>query len=65
MPGMCKISVQCPEMEGSEKLTGQVIDVDTASLADSVATLKVGVWGCCQVGTGSELQAIFGWIRRD
>ncbi len=32
--------VQCPEVEGNDKLIGQILEVEVASLADSVGDFK-------------------------
>lgn len=39
-PGPSKVQVQCPEVEGNEKLIGQLLQVEVASLKDSVGHLK-------------------------
>ncbi|GAX76903.1 hypothetical protein CEUSTIGMA_g4349.t1 [Chlamydomonas eustigma] len=39
-PGPSKVRVQCPEIEGSDKLIGQLLEVEIASLLDSAGHLK-------------------------
>lgn len=38
--GASKVCVQCPEVEGSDKLVGQMLEVEVASLQDTVGHLK-------------------------
>lgn len=38
--GQGKVRVQCPEVEGNEKLIGQLLEVEVASLQDTVGELK-------------------------
>ncbi|KAF5843032.1 Pre-mRNA splicing factor PRP21 like protein-domain-containing protein [Dunaliella salina] len=38
--GPSKVRVQCPELEGNEKLIGQLLEVEVASLQDTVGELK-------------------------
>ncbi len=35
-----QVRVQCPEVEGSDKLVGQILEVEVASLTDSVGHFK-------------------------
>jgi splicing factor 3A subunit 1 len=35
-----QVRVQCPEIEGNEKLVGQMLEVEMASLKDNVGHLK-------------------------
>eukprot|EP00879_Flechtneria_rotunda_P031620 GHRR01034560.1.p1 GENE.GHRR01034560.1~~GHRR01034560.1.p1 ORF type:complete len:135 (+),score=22.25 GHRR01034560.1:258-662(+) len=35
-----QVRVQCPEVEGSDKLVGQMLEVEVASLRDTVGHLK-------------------------
>lgn len=37
--GPSKVRVQCPEIEGNEKLIGQLLEVEVASLQDTVRSL--------------------------
>ena len=38
--GASKVRVQCPEVEGNDKLIGQLLEVEVASLQDTVGELK-------------------------
>ncbi|GLI60019.1 hypothetical protein VaNZ11_002083, partial [Volvox africanus] len=38
--GPSRVKVLCPEVEGNEKLIGQLLEVEVASLSDSVAEFK-------------------------
>lgn len=38
--GASKVRVQCPEVEGNEKLFGQILEVEVASLEDTVGQFK-------------------------
>eukprot|EP00887_Chlorella_sp_A99_P000243 scaffold13.g243.t1 len=39
-PGQSKVHIQCPDVEGSDKLNGQLLAVEVASLGDSIGALK-------------------------
>lgn len=39
-PGTSKVRIQCPTLEGNAKCTGQLLEVEVASLSDTVGELK-------------------------
>lgn len=39
-PGTSKVRVQCPVLEGNPNVTGQLLEVEVASLADAVGLFK-------------------------
>jgi splicing factor 3A subunit 1 len=38
--GAGKVKVQCPELDGSDKLTGQMLEVEVSGLGDTIGALK-------------------------
>lgn len=52
--GPSKVRVQCPEVSGSDKLLGQLLEVEVASLRDSVGHLKSRLEGVTGVGVNKQ-----------
>lgn len=53
--GPARVKVLVPEMEGSDKLVGQLLEVEVGSLADSVGDFKARLAGVLDVAAGKQV----------
>ncbi|KAK9868629.1 hypothetical protein WJX84_000926 [Apatococcus fuscideae] len=53
-PGLSKVRVLCPELEGYEQLKGQLLEVDVGSLTDTVGKLKTRLAGVLQLPANKQ-----------
>jgi splicing factor 3A subunit 1 len=51
-PGEAKVQIQCPDVEGSESLSGQLLVVEVASLMEDVGEVKERLTGVLKMAVG-------------
>lgn len=54
LPVALQVCVQCPEVPGSDKLVGQMLEVEMASLRDTVGHLKSRLEGVTGVAVNKQ-----------